>query len=122
MLYYIHKRMQVTRLLLLIKISLLAFVTSACSNPWIMPPYDGNIKVYVETPQQIQESWEKFSNQKTRVKGWARWFEVDGKKYCYIHVPPLNSMDAASTWRHEIRHCIEGHWHNEDFGPTVYVN
>lgn len=82
-----------------------------------MPAYDGHIQVNIETSSKIQQGWEEFSKQKTRVRGWARWYKVGDKNYCHIHVPPLNSMEAASTWRHEIRHCIEGQYHDKTLGP-----
>ena len=99
------------RLLSLIKISFLALLVTACAPAWQMKSSDIEILVRVENWETIQKTWEEFSKKKTRVNAWSKWWTKDGKRYCEIHVPPLNTRDDQVTWRHELRHCEEGNWH-----------
>ena len=99
-LHSILKKTQLIVLLLLIKISLVG-----CQ--WIHEPYNGIIVVHTGTSEEIQRGWEKATNNSTKVKAWARWRE----NVCEIFVPPLNTNEDVETWRHELRHCQEGYFH-----------
>lgn len=73
--------------------------------------------VYQQSPQKIQLGWEKFSGKKIRVSGWSQWYtKDDGTRLCKIYVPFENHPQYKKIYNHEIKHCIEGHWHG---GPGV---
>jgi len=102
--------MQVIRLLLSIKISLL-LIGCAANNTW-HSTYDGRLKVIVADKEEIQRSWEAWSGKTTKVRGWARWGQMqDGTPWCVITVPYIETDLNLKTWKHEMRHCEEGHFH-----------
>ena len=91
---------------------LLSFILIGCVvQTWKHKPYNGVVFVYIESPQDIQDSWEAHTGNKKRIGGWARWW----KKFniCQIHVPPLNDDRSYKIWRHELRHCQDGHFHKK---------
>ena len=94
-------------------LTLLSFILIGCVvQTWKHKPYKGVVFVYIQSPQDIQDSWESTTGKnKTRVVGWARWW----KKFniCQIHVPPLNDDKSYEVWRHELRHCQDGHFHKK---------
>ena len=94
-------------------ITIFSFILIGCVvETWKHKPYKGVIFVYIQSPQDIQDSWEATTGKKkTRVVGWARWGEKF--KMCQIYVPPLNDDKSYEIWRHELRHCQEGHFHKK---------
>jgi len=72
---------------------------------------DNPIRVYVESPDAIQRSYEKAGGTLPRVYGWAIYNSVPpGIRNCQVHVPPL-SPETMWVWQHEFRHCIDGKFH-----------
>ncbi len=72
---------------------------------------DNPVKVYVESPDAIQQSYEKAGGTFPDVKGWALYNSVPPSiRNCQIHVPPL-TRDTLWVWTHELKHCTEGGWH-----------
>lgn len=73
------------------------------------------ITVVIQSPEQVQSSWEARGND-SRVSGWATW-EVpsDGSsvspRNCIIHVPELTIV-TFYIWLHEIKHCQDGDFHS----------
>jgi len=109
--------MQVIRLLLSIKISLLLLLAGCAHNNAWHTQYDGRLKIVTADKEEIQRSWEAWSGQTTKVRGWARWGQLqDGSRWCEIHVPFIENDLNMKTWEHEMRHCQEGHFHK---GPTT---
>ena len=93
----------------------------ATANTWIHKPNNkGVIFVYVETAEKIQEGWETATGNRKKVDGWARWYP--GSNICMIHVPPLNSEHNVKIWRHELRHCQDGHFHTKTVGDSRINN
>ena len=93
-------------------LTLLSFILIGCVvQTWKHKPYKGVVFVYIQSPQDIQDSWEAHTGNKQRISGWARWW----KKFniCQIHVPPLNDDKSFEVWRHELRHCQDGHFHKK---------
>ena len=94
-------------------LTLLSFILIGCVvQTWKHKPYKGVVFVYIQSPQDIQDSWESTTGKnKMKVVGWARWW----KKFniCQIHVPPLNDDKSYEVWRHELRHCQDGHFHKK---------
>ncbi len=73
------------------------------------------ITVMIQSPGQIQSSWEARGND-SRILGWAHWqVNADGSddtpRNCVIHVPPL-AVGTFNIWMHEIRHCQIGEFHS----------
>jgi len=101
MLRFIHKKILLIVSLLLIKISLVG-----CG--WEHKIYPGVIVVHTGSAEEIQKSWEKRTGDKTKIKAWANWWN---KELCHIYVPPLNTNEDIELWRHELRHCQEGYFH-----------
>ena len=98
------------RLLLSIKISLL-LIGCAANNAW-HSQYDGRLKIVTSDKEEIQRSWEAWSGKTNKVRGWARWGQLqDGSRWCEIHVPFIENDLNMKTWEHEMRHCQEGHFH-----------
>ena len=98
------------RLLLSIKISLL-LIGCAANNAW-HSQYDGRLKIVTSDKEEIQRSWEAWSGKTNKVRGWARWGQLqDGSRWCEIHVPFIENDLNMKTWEHEMRHCKEGHFH-----------
>ena len=93
-------------------IALLSFMLTGCvMDLWKHKPYQGAIFVYVQTPEEIQRGWERRTGNKKRVGGWAQWSKKS--KLCRIYVPPLNDNKSYEIWRHELRHCQDGNFHEK---------
>lgn len=100
--------MLVIRLLLLIKISIILLV-AGCSS---VNSYKGKLRVTFTDQETIQRTWEAWSGKTTKVRGWAKWgTNDDGTRWCDIYVPHRKTAIDMETYRHELRHCKEGHWH-----------
>ena len=68
------------------------------------------VRVYVETPEQIQRGWEARGN-KARAVGWAFYGSSPLNIWgCQVHVPPLTPR-TMWIWQHEFKHCTDGGWH-----------
>ena len=110
-----------TRLLLLIKISLVLTLTACVPHHVYDQPhsyYDGTMKIVIMDPETIQTTWEQYTGKTTKVKGWARWSVTEeGKKWCEVFVPYVQPDLDMRVWLHEMRHCTEGHFHK---GPAEY--
>ena len=93
-------------------LTILSFILIGCVvETWKHRPYKGVIFVYIQSPQDIQDSWEAQTGNKQRIIGWARWWNKFN--ICQIHVPPLNDDKSFEVWRHELRHCQDGHFHKK---------
>ncbi len=73
------------------------------------------ITVIIQSPEQIQSSWEARGNEE-QVMGWAYWqVPADGSddtpRNCIIHVPEL-AVTTFYIWLHEIKHCQVGDFHS----------
>ena len=71
----------------------------------------GNLSNMSNWIGQYKDGIEFGLKKKMKVGGWARWW----KKFniCQIHVPPLNDDRSYKIWRHELRHCQDGHFHKK---------
>ena len=49
------------------------------------------------------------------VNGTATWLYIDGVRYCIVNLRKYPEYLA-----HEMRHCIEGHWHDPDVPNSEY--
>ena len=98
-------------------LTIFSFILIGCVvQTWKHKPYNGVIFVYIQSPQDIQSSWEtrpeaSTNQKKMKVGGWARWWK--NFNICQIHVPPLNDDRSYKIWRHELRHCQEGRFHKK---------
>jgi hypothetical protein len=111
----------VTRLLILIKISLLLLLTACVPHHvynQVHTKYDGDMRIVIMDPETIQTTWEQYTGRTTKVKGWARWAvnEETGEKWCQIFVPYVQPDLDMRVWHHEMRHCTEGHFHKGPYG------
>ncbi len=73
------------------------------------------ITVVIQSPEQIQSSWEARGND-SKVMGWAHWEILpdgsdDTPLNCVIHVPNLTAT-TFYIWLHEIKHCQDGDFHS----------
>ncbi len=69
------------------------------------------VRVYVETPAQIQRGYEEAGGKLPRVRGWALYVGSSPDIWgCRVHVPPLTPK-TLWIWQHEFKHCTEGSWH-----------
>ena len=62
-------------------LTIFSFILIGCVvQTWKHKPYNGVIFVYIQSPQDIQSSWEARSEastnqKKMKVGGWARWWK-----------------------------------------------
>ncbi len=88
-----------TNLLLILSLSLL----TSCVSASVESNY--KVLVSVQSPETIRELGKKYGFKNTR--GLA----FHNLNPCYIVVPPL-TVDTVRLWRHELKHCVEGSFHN----------
>ena len=70
-----------------------------------------SVRVYVETPEQIQRGYEEAGGKHPRIRGWALFAGSPPNILgCQVHVPPLTTK-TMWIWRHEFKHCTDGRWH-----------
>lgn len=93
-----------TRLLILA-----ALVLSGCSASYYTASKEPSI-VYPRFEVYIQSKPQTLPIQSNSVvNGTAMMMTIDGKRICVI-----NLREYPRCLLHEIRHCIEGHWHPDD--------
>lgn len=70
------------------------------------------VRVYVETPEQMQQSYKRAGGKLPHVLGWAFFLGLPPNVWgCQVHVPPL-TPETVWIWRHEFQHCTDGAWHD----------
>ena len=68
-----------------------------------------HVDVHVRTPVEIAQLATKLGLAGSPTPlGFARWWDQG----CEIYVPPL-TRDTLAIWAHELRHCVEGHFHDQ---------
>jgi hypothetical protein len=90
----------------------------ASMETWVMP--EGGITVvwHIEPLKQIKARWDIFVSQmdapppSTPEGSYLAGFQINLGGVCHIWTPALNEPRSANTIRHEVRHCIEGAWHD----------
>jgi uncharacterized protein YceK len=97
-----------------IRVILLATLISGCSTlatlepPRKTPSIDHPTFMFSirESPEQLDDD---------DVNGTATWMYIDGVRYCIVNLRKYPEYLA-----HEMRHCIEGHWHPPDVPNSDY--
>ncbi len=69
------------------------------------------VRVYIETPEQVQQSYKEAGGELTHVFGWASFIgSPPNIRVCQVHVPPLRP-ETMWIWQHEFKHCTDGSFH-----------
>jgi len=94
--------------------AMLFLVGPAAAQPdgWIMTPLDYDIIWSIRSPAQIAKEVVAHGARPGSIAyAQVGGLTIEGRKWCNIVTPPVNSWDDLRIVRHEVAHCELGSYH-----------